>query len=213
MTSLPSPSSANAAESILPEIAIKNSCISGNLSQLRLWAQQGIQMSTPKILNIAEFFKAPLDVLSCLVNELGVDVNQRNESGVTALFMACFAGHHDILRFMVEELGADVNIPDNLGETPLYTAALRGQLDVVRVLLKLGADISMTSKYGITPLMVATYWKKYEVVEWLVKAGADTQMVFKDIPDATATVLLPNIARIWRPRRTVRALAAAAQAS
>jgi hypothetical protein len=110
------------------------------------------------------------------VKDLGADVNQQDEigmTGMTALSVASAGGLHDTVRYLVEELGADVNA--DVPRPPLYVAAVRGHLDVVRLLLKLGANIDQTDSNGVTPLMVATVQKHDELVLWLVKAGANTQ--------------------------------------
>jgi ankyrin repeat protein len=68
----------------------------------------------------AHFKEYSFDILSCLVKELGVDVNYRRMRGLTVLHGASFWGYHDTIHYLVEELGADFDIPDDDGETPLY---------------------------------------------------------------------------------------------
>jgi hypothetical protein len=128
----------------------------------------------------AVFDNVPLDILSCLVRVLGANVNQQDEKGWTAFFMATHRGFGDLMRYLVEELGADTNIGENADQTPLCLAVVRGQRDVVRILLRLGADINRPGWYGATPLMMASHGKHQEIVRWLVKAGADTQTLFHD---------------------------------
>jgi ankyrin repeat protein len=101
---------------------------------------------------------ASFDVLSCLANELGADVNGRGEDGLTALAAAAYLGYREIVRYLFEELGANVNSPDKLGQTPLFInlAAANGDLDVVRLLLTLRANIDQSNNEGITPLMFAS---------------------------------------------------------
>jgi ankyrin repeat protein len=71
------------------------------------------------------------DILRCLVKELGANLNQRGEYGVTALKAGAYLGNHDTIRYLVVELGADISIPNKLGQTPLYSAAAMGHLAVV----------------------------------------------------------------------------------
>jgi ankyrin repeat protein len=64
----------------------------------------------------------PFDTMSCLVNELGADVNKREEvCGFTALMTASVfdRNFNDTICFLVEDLGAGINTPDNNGSTPL----------------------------------------------------------------------------------------------
>jgi ankyrin repeat protein len=171
------------------EKAIIDVCLAGNMAQLRQWGEQGVWARTAVPLSQAVHNGGSIDVLSCLVKELGADVNQRDELGWTALTSAAVLGHHNVVRSLIEELGADVNIPYQEGETPLHMAAAEGHLSVVRDLLQLGADINQGCNLGVTPLMVASFCKYHEVVKWLVKVGADTQTFATSLPKATAAFI------------------------
>jgi hypothetical protein len=184
-TSLLSPAGQNVSEE-----AIIDACLAGNVGQLQRWGREGIRVTTAEPLLDSVSNGASFEVLSCLVKELGADVNQRgDEHGFTALAAAACQGYHDVIRYLVEELGADVNIPDNIGQKPLKVAAFNGLLPAVRMLLKLGADINQRDKNGATPLMIASSEKHHEIVKWLVKAGANTQILFTDHPKSTAASL------------------------
>jgi ankyrin repeat protein len=178
----------NAAGWIVSEDAIVDACMSGNLLQLRRWGCQGVRVRTTEPLRQSAHSGASFDILSCLVNELCADVNQRDEHGFTALAAAAYSGQHHIVRYMVEELGADVNSQAYAGATSLYMAAMRGHLVVVRTLLNVGANIDRSNNEGITPLIVASSEKHSEIVKWLVKAGANTQTHLHDDPRSTAAL-------------------------
>jgi hypothetical protein len=139
-----------------------------------------------KPLRLAIHVEVPFAVLSCLVKELGADVNQKDEDGWTVLAVAAALGNHDTVLYLAEELRADVNTQADLGVTPVCTAALWGQLDMVRTMLKAGADIERSRNNGVTPLIVASVEKHQEIVKWLIKAGADTQALYNNHPNATA---------------------------
>ena len=57
-----------------------------------------------------------------IVNELGGDVNTRNNSGSTSLHYAAEHDNGKALRLLVTELGADVNAKDSKGRTALDIA-------------------------------------------------------------------------------------------
>jgi hypothetical protein len=116
-------------------------CIAGNLAQLQRWGRQGVRVRTAEPLFKAVIHGASFDVLSCLVKELGTDVNQHDDHGWTALTIAASLGKHEIVNYLVEEFGGDVKIQGKVGKTPLYFAAGTGHLAALQVLLKLGADI------------------------------------------------------------------------
>jgi hypothetical protein len=93
---LPSPPQGNAARRNVSQEAIVSACKAGNLAHLQMWGRQGIRVRTVQPLGEALKNGASFKVLSCLVKELGADVNQRSENGSTALTMAARFGHHNI---------------------------------------------------------------------------------------------------------------------
>jgi ankyrin repeat protein len=71
--------------------------------------------------------------------DLGVPVDQHEDSGRTPLHHACALGRLGCARLLLRR-GADANaINDHLGENPLHLAAQSASLDVVLLLLDLGA--------------------------------------------------------------------------
>jgi hypothetical protein len=119
-----------------------------------------------------------LDVLRCLVNELGVDVNQAAQFGTpsTALVIAAKFGRLDVVQCLAKELGADVNQATENGTTALTVAAMLGQLDVVKCLVKeCGADVNRGGREGITPTMLAALNAEHGmvVVRWLLIADPE----------------------------------------
>lgn len=69
----------------------------------------------------------------------GVDVNETNEWGRTALMFAAINLHHETVQTLLES-GADVNVRAYDGATALMLAACAGDIDTVRALLARGAD-------------------------------------------------------------------------
>lgn len=101
----------------------------------------------------------------------GVDVNARNEDGVTALAYACDRGHTEIVKKLLAH-DADVNTSSNIGSTALMNAAYMGQEKIVNILIASGADVNAQSKNGTTALMNAAAHGYKEVVEILLAHGA-----------------------------------------
>ena len=75
-----------------------------------------------------------IDVLSALLDSLGVDVNIQDAFGHTALHLAAEEGHFDVVRFLLGVPGVNVTIQDELGNTALHLAAEEGHFDVVKIL-------------------------------------------------------------------------------
>jgi ankyrin repeat protein len=87
--------------------------------------------------------RAALDGNTEKVRELiqqGVDINQRDDDGRTALMFAVINSHYETMRVLLEH-GADVNAKSNKGGTALMGAASDGDLRMVQALLDGGADV------------------------------------------------------------------------
>jgi hypothetical protein len=99
-------------------------------------------------------------VVRCLIEEFGADVNQATSDGGTALYAAACGGHEHVVQCLVKEFGADVNQAGRDGSASLMAAAEVGHEHVVRCLVKeFGADVNLATIYGGTPLMAAAEGK------------------------------------------------------
>ena len=67
----------------------------------------------------------------------GVNVDERDADGSTALHTATEHGHVEVMRALME-LGADKEAKDADGETPLHWAADNGHVEAIKVLAQLG---------------------------------------------------------------------------
>ncbi|NET91151.1 MAG: ankyrin repeat domain-containing protein [Kamptonema sp. SIO1D9] len=68
--------------------------------------------------------------------QLGYDVNEQFEEGVTPAIQAASYGHLEILKTLVKA-GADVNIVDQQLESPLMVARIKGHQEVINYLIPL----------------------------------------------------------------------------
>ncbi len=94
----------------------------------------------------------------------GVDVDARDQDGVSALAYATRNGHVAVVRRLLKA-GANPDVRDNWGFTPLHDAAEAGRDEVAVVLLKGGADPAIRTtasvsgwEPGMTPADLA--WAK-----------------------------------------------------
>ena len=91
----------------------------------------------------------------------GVDVNERDDQGQTALYISAIHGYgkfgheHAEVAKMLITAGANVNIKDNAGYTPLHYAAMNGCTNVVKALLAAKADVLAKDNDGHTALQLA----------------------------------------------------------
>ncbi|MBQ2125793.1 MAG: ankyrin repeat domain-containing protein, partial [Spirochaetales bacterium] len=96
----------------------------------------------------------------------GVNVNSRNEYGVTPLM---FAVEHNEDREVVKILinaGADVNAEDESNKTPLmYASEYCKNEKIVKLLLRSRAEINARNKYGEISLMYGVWNENSEVTK------------------------------------------------
>lgn len=84
----------------------------------------------------------------------GVDVNARNEHGMTALMRAARFGHAAVVHVLIER-GADPNLARNDKFTALALAAFFGHTETVRILIENGAKTEVVTRFGTSPRMWA----------------------------------------------------------
>jgi ankyrin repeat protein len=116
-------------------------CERGHISQLRQLGRQGVRVVSKEPLAVA-VGRGLVDVLRCLVNDFGANVEERLE-GCPLLVFAALRGHVAVVECLVNEFGVDVNQRDRSGWTSVFTAAQQGHTSVVQCLIKeFGADIT-----------------------------------------------------------------------
>jgi ankyrin repeat protein len=99
-----------------------------------------------------------LNMIRCLVTELGADAHMPSSSGhgVTPLLSAIANDHLDVARCLVKEYEVDVNKAEVGWLTPLIYAINNGKPEMVRWLVEdLGADVHKANSCGETSLHAA----------------------------------------------------------
>ena len=108
--------------------------------------------------------------------KVGVDVNEVDEDGQTALIHSCFLQDSrtrmKILKYLVVA-GANLNKKDNSGRTVLSWACLQGKLELVRFLLNdplcIDLRINVTDKDGNNTLLLSVMSGNFLVVKMMVE--------------------------------------------
>eukprot|EP00744_Colponema_vietnamica_P001749 GILI01002862.1.p2 GENE.GILI01002862.1~~GILI01002862.1.p2 ORF type:complete len:236 (+),score=53.74 GILI01002862.1:86-793(+) len=77
----------------------------------------------------------------------GIDVNQKDKNGSTALFTACWYGRESVANLLLEH-GAEVNAQNVRLNTPLHLCVEKGHVNIVLVLLMAGADPEIKNSLG-----------------------------------------------------------------
>jgi ankyrin repeat protein len=112
-----------------------------------------------------------VDVVRLLLGAEGVEVNQANNNGYTALIMASNEGHVDVIRLLLGAEGVEVNQASNDGFTALKKASQNGHVDVVRLLLGAeGVEVNQAMNGGYTALIIASKKGHVGVVRLLLGA-------------------------------------------
>lgn len=102
----------------------------------------------------------------------GVDLNETNDDGQTAIRIAAWKGYERVA-MMLKEAGADLSKADDQYTTPAIAAARGGHVAVMSVLISAGVDIDGMTNDGRTLLCTAARFGRVGVVNLLVDAGAD----------------------------------------
>jgi hypothetical protein len=94
------------------------------------------------------------------IEEKGVYVNARDNSGWTPLHVAAKYGNIEAVKFLVSK-GADIHVTDRQGFTPLHQVAFHGRINVAerietaKFLISNGANVNAKTYEGNTPVDLA----------------------------------------------------------
>jgi len=112
------------------------------------------------------------DAVLGLINK-GVDVNEPQITGQTALHWAVVANESEVVRELIEA-GADVSVKNRTNATPLMMAAINGAPQIIELLLDRGADPNeRVTRTNDTVLMLAARTGVPEAVELILEYGAE----------------------------------------
>lgn len=110
----------------------------------------------------------------------GMDVNQSDADGRTALMMAAFEGYTEVVKLLLQS-GAEVDLLDGAGRSAVLFASSGPFPETVAVLIEGGADINRADKAeGWTSLMLAAAEGHQPVVEVLLRNGAEIEIKDND---------------------------------
>ena len=129
--------------------------------------------SVKKLLDAAE--EGDEESVRRLISE-GVDVNEADDDGWTALMGASSEGHEGVVSILLEN-GAVVDQADDNGWTALMCAARRNQVEVVKLLLNNGANVDKATNTGSTALWLASQLGCAAAVAVLLEHNADINKV------------------------------------
>jgi len=118
----------------------------------------------------------PPEKIRYLIRDKGIDVDVRDENGMSPLIYAAFFGHADAAKELLD-CGADVNACGSSGVTVLLAALQNAaNANIARLLIDSGADVNAADGQGLTPLMTAIYADSFEMMLYLLNKGADVNI-------------------------------------
>lgn len=127
----------------------------------------------------------------------GLDINQTDHNGATALHNAAAQGHNQIVQLLLAHQ-AKINASDQLGSTPLIWAAYHGRLNVIELLIGAGAEIDRIPQFGPTALIAAIQSGKFAVVKVVLKNGADPKINSSGDISPLSAAKLSNRLKIYK---------------
>ena len=105
----------------------------------------------------------------------GIDPDEDDDSGCTALHEAAKQGYWDIVRLLLEK-GASVAKIDGNSMTPLHYAAKNGHISVAALLLECNAPINATNRTGNHPLDLAVIRGDLYMTQLLLQNEANASL-------------------------------------
>jgi len=136
-----------------------------------------------------------LDLIKILVEEYGVNVNNANIDGTTALMMAALNNSTEIITYLAK-MGANINATANAfvkrtidgipqefqvtGWTALMAAAQMGYNDSIQTLLDAGINLNATDGDNWNALMFAVQNGFIDSATYLLKSGINYNIESKD---------------------------------
>ncbi|CAC5376406.1 unnamed protein product [Mytilus coruscus] len=107
------------------------------------------------------------DVIKLLM-EMDCNINETDEFGRTALFVASARGHLDVVEMLLYEHNADVSLSDKNKRTPLYSACEEGYEQIARILIEKGAEILARDIDGCSSFLKACAHAHKNIAEILL---------------------------------------------
>jgi len=156
-----------------------------NMVKMKALLEEGVDLSTPILIGeeyeledydeISLLFYAirnyaSLEALELLL-EYGLDIEERDDTGISALDTAIKFKRHDVIELCIER-GLDVNLSSRKsGITPLMLASCFSDTRTVELLLESGAEINATDKAGMSPKDYARKLGQKKMQEFLTEKG------------------------------------------
>ena len=112
------------------------------------------------------------NVVKLLLDHSEIELNVKDNAGMTAFIHACFYGYKDVVKLMLDHSERiELNASSSHGNTAFMIACLNGHKDVVQILLDHSESIDMNARNndGRTAFMEACHYGCKDVVKLLLE--------------------------------------------
>ncbi|MDX1916527.1 MAG: ankyrin repeat domain-containing protein [Rickettsiaceae bacterium] len=148
---------------------------SQNLEYCRYLIQEGADKNYPEPITRRTPLQYAVEVNSfeianMLIKE-GVNIEQKDCIGDTALHLSCRIGNTDIVNLLLYS-GANINSSNVNGRTPIFEACSEGHQEIVNILIKHNVDINAQDEDNKRPLHIVCIKKDTDLAKTLILNGA-----------------------------------------
>jgi len=169
--------------------ALHNAANTAQFETLKFLCENGADLSavndqgeTPLMRALSGFKNQ--ECIAYLIKKTGLDLDQKNAEGRTALHDLVLKGSADILDAVLTDYAdsakkPDLDARDREEKTPLMLAAQKRDCRMMETLLKHGAGINATDNLGRTPLYFAMSEFSDSAVDFLIQQGANLRILPK----------------------------------
>ncbi|VDI76466.1 Hypothetical predicted protein [Mytilus galloprovincialis] len=113
-----------------------------------------------------------------LLLEKNPTVDLRDNTGMTALYIACWKRHTTIVSMLLEK-DPNIDLCNKYGNSPLFIASQEGLTDIVRLLLERNPNIDLCNNNSVNALYVACYYGHTATVIMLLEKDLNVDLCHK----------------------------------
>lgn len=144
----------------------------GDMYYINLQKKHSYTITSVKIPLIESILEGHDDIVNLLL-EMNCDINERDFSGRSALYVAALFDNVKIVKRIIEHENIDPSICDHNGRSAMHAACQEGNFTIIK-LLREKIDSTLCDKDGITPLHVASEGRHTSTLKELLEKDINT---------------------------------------
>ncbi len=156
------------------ELALFKLLVEKGKAKLEIFGKRSYVRQNVLHMTAASYNENP-ELIEYIVSK-GIKVNDVDEQGMSALYLASFHGKLNTMQKLIE-LGANVNQADIIGFQPLHRAIYNGQLNAVKVLMDSNNIDTNAKLFSLfSPIAIAKIRGHQNIVDYLKQKGASLNL-------------------------------------